>query len=44
VYIADLMLPLVKGMASLVDDRSHMYLAYYERSAAAAKQFWEILP
>ncbi len=43
-YIAHLMLPLVKCMASLVDERSLIYLAYYERSAAAAKQFWEILP
>jgi hypothetical protein len=44
VYIADLMLPLVNCMASLVGEGSLIYLAYYERSAAAAKLFWEILP
>jgi hypothetical protein len=44
VYIADVMLPLVKFMASLVDEQSMIYLAYYERAAVAAKQFWEILP
>eukprot|EP00884_Botryococcus_braunii_P001696 jgi/Botrbrau1/11527/Bobra.0393s0006.1 len=44
VYIADLMEPLLKCMAALCTPDTLVYLAYYERSAAATKEFWRLLP
>lgn len=44
VYIEELMEPLLKCMARLCSRDTLVYLAYYERSAAATKRFWSLLP
>lgn len=43
-YIESLMEPLLKCMARLCNRETLVYLAYYERSAAATKRFWSLLP
>ena len=44
VYIADLMKPLLQCMQQLSSRDTIVLLAYYERSATAARVFWDLLP
>ena len=44
VYIAELMQPLLECMHKLSSDGTFVILAYYERSASAAQEFWSLLP
>ncbi|KAK9820195.1 hypothetical protein WJX72_007349 [[Myrmecia] bisecta] len=44
VYVVELMEPLLKCMAALSTPRTKVIFAYYERSAAAAREFWSLIP